>query len=763
MIRKVNLHNWKSHTDSEYSFTDGINVIVGNMGAGKSSVLQAISFALFGTFSELKTKDLKISDLVNRRSGVADASVELELENGKEILNIKRVISDGATKEAVIRGSDGRLVAGTNPAQVNAYLKDMLRLDEDLFLRTIYAKQNEIDLFLQLRPTERKTRLDELMGIDKFENARKNCMKLSNQLNTRRESSEEFIRDFNIEDIESEIASMKADCEQLLREKEALLGKISESEKEKGELDSRVRLIRKCIEDFNRLEARKKSLELQSSELREKLGSVQIDEDMQSVGFRLREVKTKIIEIQRTKVNLKEDIEHHQRNALEVEKRLGMLEHKSAELAEALDEIAKLRTDLNELEKEGNLVSLEGKSSSVEEYLRKTRDERSQLIGEVSVVQKSLEELGSTGNVCPVCSSDITPEKKSELMSQRGAKISELNRSVGVLEATAKNLELELENLNRIYERQRDIAKRIENIEDLLRKEREISIQLSQEKGKKETFADIISQMQQRLDDLDLELQNFDLELTQLTEKRHLCELKEKEHEIFAELGEINKKLAANVIVPGELAELEQKFENAISTVQDLKSKSDSYEFIANEKKKRLADFTEKKSRYLEIKDKIKALQDKREFLDQFKNALLAAQETLRKELILAVNEVMAELWTQLYPYDKWTSLRLEASEDDYVLQLKEFEGAWIPVSGFASGGERMLSCLVLRLAFAKVLAQNMSMLILDEPTHNLDDKAISTLVDIIQNRLSDFLDQLFIVTHDEKLAEAGDNIIRIK
>jgi len=134
----------------------------------------------------------------------------------------------------------------------------------------------------------------------------------------------------------------------------------------------------------------------------------------------------------------------------------------------------------------------------------------------------------------------------------------------------------------------------------------------------------------------------------------------------------------------------------------------------------------------------------------------------LRKELILAVNEVMSGLWSQLYPYDKWTSVKLDAFEDDYILKIKEKEGDWISVAGFASGGERMLACLVLRLAFAKVLAQNMNMLILDEPTHNLDDKAISTLVDVIQNKLSGFLDQLFIVTHDEKLAEAGDNIIRI-
>jgi len=763
MIRKVKLHNWKSHTDSEYSFTDGTNVIVGNMGAGKSSVLQAISFALFGTFSELKTKDLKISDLVNRRNGATDASVELKIETGKEILDIKRVIEGGVTKEAVIHGADGRLVAGTNPAQVNAYLKDMFKLDEDLFLRTIYAKQNEIDLFLQLRPTERKTRLDELMGIDKFETARKNCVKLSNQINMKREAQEEFVRDFKIDDVEREVASLKSDCEQLLREKELTTDKIAEAEKEKSDMDSRIRFLRKSIEDFNMLEQRKKSLEQQLSELKEKLGTIELDEDLQSVNFRLREIKTKIVEIQRSKTNLKEDIEKHQRNAMESEKRLGMLEHKSEELSEALNQIAKLRADLNALEREGNLESLEGKSGSVEEYMQKTLDERSQIIGEISVLKKSVADLEETGNVCPVCSSDITPDKKSELMAQRTGKIADLDNKVLILEATAKNLRQELENIRAVYEKQRDITKRIDNIEELLREEREIAIQLSEAKGKRETFAEIIAQMQQRLDDLDLELQNFDSELTHLTEKKHLCELKEKETDILRELDSIGRELSTKVIVPGELTELEQKFENAITFVQELKSKADSYGFIAEEKRKRLADFEEKRAKYFDIKDKIKVFQEKREFLDQFRNALLAAQETLRKELILAVNEVMAELWTQLYPYDKWTSIKLDASEEDYVLQLKEWEGAWIPVAGFASGGERMLSCLVLRLAFAKVLAQNMNILILDEPTHNLDDKAISTLVEVIQERLSGFLEQLFIVTHDEKLAEAGDNIIRIK
>ena len=144
MINKIRLQNWKSHTDTELSFTPGANVIIGPMGAGKSSVLQAISFALFGTFSELKRKELKISDIVKRNSEIKNAAVDIELAIGNEILQIKRIIEDGNTKEATIRNKEGKLLAGTNPAQVSAYLKDVLRIDEDIFLRTIYAKQKKL-------------------------------------------------------------------------------------------------------------------------------------------------------------------------------------------------------------------------------------------------------------------------------------------------------------------------------------------------------------------------------------------------------------------------------------------------------------------------------------------------------------------------------------------------------------------------------------------------------------------------------------------
>ncbi|MEM4247707.1 MAG: AAA family ATPase [Candidatus Nanoarchaeia archaeon] len=763
MISKIRLQNWKSHGETELSFTNGANVIIGPMGAGKSSVLQAISFALFGTFSELKRKELRISDVIKRNSEIKNAGVDIELSIGNDILQIKRVIEEGNTKEATIRDKEGKLIAGTNPAQVNAYLKDVMKIDEDIFLRTIYAKQNEIDLFLQLTPIERKTRLDELMCIDKFEIARKNCVKLLNQIETKKSSQEEFIRDVNIETLEKEIEELKKACTDLLTEKESLKSKVSEAEKVKSELDIKIKAVRKNLDEINRLEEKKRILETQSKELNEKLGSVTLDEDLQSVNFRLREIKTKISELQKSKVHLKEDAERHQRNALELEKRLGMLEHKSAELANALSETEKLHADLEALEKEGKLVLLESRLKAIEDNLRTTIDQRAKILGEISVLKEHLRELEKTEGVCPICSAELTQIKKAELILQRNQKIAELQAKTQELQSSEENLRAEIRRTEEIYDKQQDVIKRIGQLGDLLREDREIAIQLSEAKGKKDTFAEIITQMQQRLDDIDTEVANLDSELTQLTEKRHLCELKEKENEIHRELERISKDLETRAVVPGEIDDLETKFRESIRNAQELDSKVKSIDYIIEEKQKRLVDFEEKKNKFIEIKDKIQSFESKIEFLSQFKNALLTAQENLRKELITAVNEVMANLWTQLYPYDKWSSIKLDASESDYLLQIREKEGEWISVSGFASGGERMLACLVLRLAFAKVLAQNINILILDEPTHNLDDRAINTLVDVIQNRLSGFLDQIFIVTHDEKLAEAGDNIIRIK
>jgi len=119
------------------------------------------------------------------------------------------------------------------------------------------------------------------------------------------------------------------------------------------------------------------------------------------------------------------------------------------------------------------------------------------------------------------------------------------------------------------------------------------------------------------------------------------------------------------------------------------------------------------------------------------------------------VNFTMNKLWNTLYPYQDFVGIKLSIEEGDYVLQLKERSGRFINADGIASGGERSIACLALRIAFALVLAPQLRWLVLDEPTANLDVRAIEDLAETLRERIGEFVDQVFLITHDEKLEGA--------
>ncbi len=141
--------------------------------------------------------------------------------------------------------------------------------------------------------------------------------------------------------------------------------------------------------------------------------------------------------------------------------------------------------------------------------------------------------------------------------------------------------------------------------------------------------------------------------------------------------------------------------------------------------------------------------------MDIFKNALEATQIQLREETLLALNAGTEDLWPKIYPYKDYTSLKLAIEGSDYALQVKRRDGTWVNVEGIASGGERSTACLALRIAFSLVLTQNISWLVLDEPTHNLDTQGVATLANALREHLPELVEQVFIITHEEEMETA--------
>jgi exonuclease SbcC len=144
--------------------------IVGQTGAGKSSILDAITYALFGETSRLGSRGLE--QLVSQ--GANGMQVALEFESGHERFRVSRAWSIKASERQVrFEKFDGvrfiTAVEGVKVKDVAGAIQDVVGLDFDGFTRAILLPQGEFDRFLRGDAKERRELLKGLLNLEHFE------------------------------------------------------------------------------------------------------------------------------------------------------------------------------------------------------------------------------------------------------------------------------------------------------------------------------------------------------------------------------------------------------------------------------------------------------------------------------------------------------------------------------------------------------------------------------------------------------------------
>ena len=172
---------------------------------------------------------------------------------------------------------------------------------------------------------------------------------------------------------------------------------------------------------------------------------------------------------------------------------------------------------------------------------------------------------------------------------------------------------------------------------------------------------------------------------------------------------------------------MQEAFTDLSARARELETKLESN--VRYEKEKLLQ--VDEKTKELGTVEKLQAgIAKKRktvENLTKFKNALSETQTLLRTRLIGSINDIMQDVWPELYPYGDYTGIMLEPTAEDYVLKVRTLGDPqkWEEVNAIASGGEKSIACLAMRVAFALVLVPNLKWIILDEPTHNIDQQGL--------------------------------------
>jgi exonuclease SbcC len=645
MISRISLKGWKSHLDSELEFSKGVNAIIGIMGSGKTSIMDAVSFALYGTFPALQSRKVTLDDLIMRKPQKRSrAEIEMDFRAGGSTYSIKKVVEAGkGTTLAEIR-KDGTLL-DVNPNNVTRHVEGILQMDYDLFSRAVYSEQNGLDYFLRVPKGQRMQQIDGMLKVDRFEDAREGSVSLSNRISV---GMKEKAR------ITSEL------------EKEMLADRIENLTKEIESLKEEARPMKERIQA---LKAGQEGLSVRLS------GFERLESEHNGLARELHGVASAMNELSSSLKNKRDDIRGE--GSPDSAKQLGVMEE---QVKETEEEIRKKRDQL--AEQKGQIASVQ------------TRME---------LIDKAIGELQRLAARCPVCSSPITDAKRQNLIKAR--------------KSERKGLDMDLH----------DSEKRAISLsEDMQSLERRLRLSISE----REKLVHLSS----------------DLKLVHEWERR-LGESELRRRQLESRLASLEKELS-ETNVKGLRKELQDKAAEEAGLAVRLNSTRERI----MDREEMLGDLKKRNSLLEGYRSEI--MRDGRavDSLQSFVKALRATQDQLREEFLRSVNSLLSVIWKELYPYGDFTSVRL-IIDKDYVLQLRGSEG-WVSVDGIASGGERSMACLALRIAFSLSFIPNLRWLILDEPTHNLDSNAIGQFIEVLREKMPAFAEQVFLITHDERISE---------
>jgi len=731
MIRKLVLKNWKSHEETVVNFDRGTNLLIGIMGSGKSSLLEAMCFALFGTFPAVFRRRIKISDVIMNRPSVKNsASVELEFELDGEIYSVKRTIYRRGNAEAELR-KNGALVMA-DPGKVTGEIERLLKLDYDLFYRAIYSEQNRIDYFLMLGPRDRKTQIDELLGIDRFEVARANASTVINSLRRLKIERENELAGIDEEGISKALAGLKNEAETLEKEKKNVLAALEAAKSERNEAEKAFASLEAMKKKWDSLQQRKSGLEYALKKMEEE---IKLKETGESIG--------NAAELEAIVTSLEGELTQKS-NAL------SELKRKEGSVRQALSALEVERRTKAQLESMLSTIpgGAEGAEARVEE-LSKKRDELVKALAESKAREKEIrtliEELSSAEGKCPVCERQMDEKLRLRLLESRKMELEALLRQMNNWTSERTNVEKMLAEAKRIAEHAGFAAKRLKEFEGLEEKLAGANQTLEMVAGEIAVASKTLHETETRLTDARRRLQRA----------KEIESLEARIASAKSELGEISAAIATLSFDEDGYDTVRRRFDEARERFVRLEGEYRLFEEKVANVRMRCHELEDQLKRCAEKKESVKRLGATIDGMLVLQSALVETQAALREELIEAINTTMAELWPIIYPYGDYDGVALRAGEDDYSLELHTNE-AWIPVDGFASGGERACACIALRIAFAMAIVPNLRWLVLDEPTHNLDEQGIRALVDVLHERIPEIVEQVFVITHDENLKEAA-------
>ena len=259
MITSIELGDFLSHSDTKLEFENGVTVFVGDNGAGKSSIIDAITFALFGQHTRKSNKSL-----IKRGSNQGFTKIGFSI-NGRQYQAVRKIDNKGSlsAKFSEIIGDDRiELAAGERKQfgeSMTREIEKTIGLNFEKLKIASIVQQGELNAIINAKPKEFKELLNAIIGIDKLDVASES-MKIVNKEFRKKIREKIGYDDTEIEKLSLDLERYQKEIEKAKPEKNQLDTKQGKLQKEVNDLRKKVETEAPKIDKINQLGLRRKEL-----------------------------------------------------------------------------------------------------------------------------------------------------------------------------------------------------------------------------------------------------------------------------------------------------------------------------------------------------------------------------------------------------------------------------------------------------------------------------------------------------------------------